>query len=86
MSSSKDKSAAPAAKEAELKKPEAALKRGEEPQPKTETPKAEPKTESKPESKEPVKDEAKTSEPSEGEKEKKKEKGGFFSWLKRKFK
>ncbi|KAJ5700763.1 hypothetical protein N7536_003776 [Penicillium majusculum] len=86
LSSKGDKAAPPAAatvvaKEAEPKKPEAALKRGEEPLPKAEAPKAEP-----------VKEEAakaqpetqKTSEPLAEQAEKKK--GGFMSWLKRKFK
>ena len=90
LSSKGDKAAPPAAatvvaKEAEPKKPEAALKRGEEPLPKAEAPKPETKAE-------PVKEEAgkaqpetqKTSEPLAEQVEKKK--GGFMSWLKRKFK
>jgi len=77
-SSKTDKAAAPVTEEP--KKPEAALKRGEEPLPKTEAPKeAEPEQAKA--------DETKTSEPSEPtEEKKKKEKGGFLSWLKRKFK
>lgn len=90
LSSKGDKAAPPAAatvaaKETEPKKPEAALKRGEEPLPKAEAPKPETKAE-------PVKEEAgkaqpetqKTSEPLAEQVEKKK--GGFMSWLKRKFK
>jgi hypothetical protein len=73
ITSSKKEAATPVAEEP--KKPEAALKRGEEPVDKTEQP-----TEAKA-------DETKTSEPSEAtEEKKKKEKGGFLSWLKRKFK
>lgn len=90
LSSMGDKTAPPAAatvvaKGAEPKKPEAALKRGEEPLPKVEAPKPETKAE-------PVKEEAgkaqqetqKTYEPLAEQVEKKK--GGFMSWLKRKFK
>jgi hypothetical protein len=89
LSSKGDKAAAPAAapvvaKEAEPKKPEAALKRGEEPLPKTEAPKPETKAE-------PVKEEAgkaqqETQKTSEVAEQGEKKKGGFLSWLKRKFK
>ncbi|CAG8024003.1 unnamed protein product [Penicillium salamii] len=78
ITSSKNDKAAPAAAE-ELQKPEAALKRGEQPLPKTETP-AETEPEAKAENK------AQTSEATEEKEKKKKEKGGFLSWLKRKFK
>lgn len=82
ITSSKNDKAAPAAAE-ELQKPEAALKRGEQPLPKTETP-----TETEPEAKAETKAEnkAQTSEATEEKEKKKKEKGGFLSWLKRKFK
>lgn len=89
LSSKGDKAAPPAAatavaKEAEPKKPEAALKRGEEPLPKAEAPKPETKAE-------PVKEEAaKTSETQKASEalaeQVEKKKGGFMSWLKRKFK
>lgn len=83
-SSRADKSAAPAAPaattaEAEPKKPEPAVQRGEEPQ-STETPK-----ETAPNTQEPAKtEERQASEPSAEQAEKKK--GGFFSRLKRMFK
>jgi hypothetical protein len=77
-----------AAESAEPKKPEAALKRGEEPQPRPDVPKKDtpakdtPATESA--QQEPAKaDEAQTSETAE---QPEKKKGGFFGWLKRKFK
>jgi hypothetical protein len=78
IASKSEKAAAPVAEEP--KKPEAALKRGEEPLPKSETPK-------EGETEQALADETQTSEPSEPtEEKKKKEKGGFLSWLKRKFK
>jgi hypothetical protein len=76
-----------ATESAEPKKPEAALKRGEEPQARTDAPKETlaketPSTESA--QQEPAKaDEPKTSETAE---QAEKKKGGFFGWLKRKFK
>jgi hypothetical protein len=77
-----DKSAAPAPVVAEeLKKPEAAFKRGEEPA--TEA----PKTEAKESAQEPAKanEETKADQAAEQQQPEKK-KGGFFGWLKRKFK
>ncbi|KAF9248483.1 hypothetical protein CBS147339_6457 [Penicillium roqueforti] len=94
LASKGDKAAAPAAtpvvsKEAEPKKPEAALKRGDEAQPEEALPKAEePKPETKTEA---VKEEAAkaqqdTHKTSESGSQAEKKKGGFMSWLKRKFK
>ncbi|KAJ5190213.1 uncharacterized protein N7498_009198 [Penicillium cinerascens] len=77
-----------AAESTEPKKPEAALKRGEEPQTRPEVPKKDTLAKDTPAAvsaqQEPAKaDEAQTSETAE---QPEKKKGGFFGWLKRKFK
>lgn len=88
-SSQKEKAAAPVE---EPKKPAAALKRGEEPLPKTDAPKeTETPKQSEPEQpkpEQPKADQPKTENKSDSEptEEKEKKKGGFFGWLKRKFK
>lgn len=89
LSSKGDKAAAPAAapvatKEAEPKKPEAALKRGEEPLPKSEAPK--PETKAEPPVEEAGKAQQEAQKTSESAEQTEKKKGGFLSWLKRKFK
>lgn len=86
INSKTDKAAAPAApavEEAkEIKKPEAVAKRGEEP--KTEAPKPEAKESAQEPAK--AKEETKSEQATEQQQQPEKKKGGFFGWLKRKFK
>jgi len=77
-----------AAESTEPKKPEAALKRGEEPQFKPDVPAKDTPAKDTPATESTQQEPAKANEvqPSETAEQPEKKKGGFFAWLKRKFK